>query len=172
VREGDLSGYLDVEYSTRDITAHGMNQTKALECFALARHQRNLAQCGDYTQTHGVLHFLPTEDYQDFVVHINDDTCREEEEERFLVQVCFVMLLVVAWLWAGSQHVRVRVQLSLPGGVPIRGEGYSAIVRIDDNDFDQEKCVYPVAPVSHPLTCIHTTYQTTATCDVHTGKSP
>jgi len=94
------------------------------------------------------LHFLPTEVYQDFTVNITDDTCKEEQEERFIVQ------------------------LSLPGGVPIRGEGYSATVRIDDNDFNEEKCVWPIQPVQHPLTCIHTTYQTTAICDVHTGKSP
>ena len=100
--------------------------------------------CGFPLRRGAQLHFQPTETSLDFTVDVNDDTCKEEQEEMFLVQ------------------------LSLPGGVALRGEGYTAIVRIDDNDQREEKCVHPIVPRPHPLTCVHTTYQTTTTCEEHT----
>lgn len=131
MREGDLSGYLDVAYSTRDITAYGMNQTVAQYCvdtYNLAH--RTLVNagydewypeaCGDYTQASGVLHFLPTESYQTFFVDIMDDWCDEPEPERFMVQ------------------------LATPGEIPLRGEGYTAVVRIDDDDQGLTNCQVPL----------------------------
>jgi len=127
MREGNLGGYLDVAYSTRDVTAYGMNATTTQRCRDInaniyqrtyGRADNPATACGDYTQVSGVLNFLPTESFQTLYVDIQDDWCDEPEPERFIIQ------------------------LATPGEVPLRGEGYTTVVRIDD-DAGRRNCRQP-----------------------------
>jgi hypothetical protein len=83
--------------------------------------------CPGLFGAHGVLlpplqiHFAPDDYSASFTIWIMDDWCFEEEMEYFVVQ------------------------LSVPGGAALMGEGYSAMVRIDDDDFGKgrEHCLPP-----------------------------
>ena len=57
------------------------------------------------------VHFHRNDHSASFTVWVMDDMCFEEEPEMFVVQ------------------------LSIPGGAALLGEGYAATVRIDDDDF-------------------------------------
>lgn len=55
-RYGDLSGSLTVQYSTRDITAIGVNATYHQTCLkSIPFGSRSAAGCGDYEQTRGLV---------------------------------------------------------------------------------------------------------------------
>lgn len=61
------------------------------------------------------VYFAPTEYEVPIFIDLIDDSCYEFEPERFIVQ------------------------LSMPGGVVLSGKGYTATVRIDDDDAGQRK---------------------------------
>jgi len=115
-RYGDLRETLYVAYSTSDITAVGISQAKANYCLDLHYNKRGKARCGDYILTSGILTFDPGVDSRDIVVETINDDCREPYNEF------------------------VRVILSIPGGGALIGEDYSAVLRIDDDDFDGDTC--------------------------------
>ena len=53
-RDGDLSGTLSVAYSTRDVTAFGVNRTYYDDCLKnIPQTLRNIQGCGDYMQHRG-----------------------------------------------------------------------------------------------------------------------
>lgn len=85
-------------------------------CNALALTDRGKKRCGDYVQTAAELTFLAGETTKLFQVPIVDDRCKERYPE-FL-----------------------KMQLSIVGGDSIIGEGYSATLRIDDDDFNSPFC--------------------------------
>ena len=67
------------------------------------------------------IHFNRNDHAAAFTIYIVDDFCFEDEPEYFVVQ------------------------LSVPGGAALLGEGYAATVRIDDDDFGKgrQHCLPP-----------------------------
>ena len=106
-RSGSLATTLHVNYATSDVTAIGISQGESVVC--LAQVPANRGECGDYIMNSGTLTFLPGQTSQNIKVLIIDDYCREHFMEYF------------------------KVSLMVPGGGPILGEAYQAVVRIDDN---------------------------------------
>jgi hypothetical protein len=71
------SDLLQLEYSTSDLTARGVDSIKYAECLKLPPMQRGPAKCGDYEQTKGIMTILAGDDRGTFTVGIVDDLCRE-----------------------------------------------------------------------------------------------
>ncbi len=118
-RTGSTARGFYVHYSTRDINAVGVNDSMATACmYTVPFEARHALGCGNYRQTSGDLYFAPVAQSADFTVDIINDHCYEPEPRRF------------------------AVQLSVPGGVGIHGPGYTATVRIDDDDvlFGRSEC--------------------------------
>ena len=105
-----LNSILTVGYSTSDLSATGVDPDKFAQCQSLPASQRD--GCGDYQQTSGEITFLSGAASATFTVYIMNDFCKE----RYLEYV--------------------QLTLSVPGGGPISGEGMSATLRIDDNDWE------------------------------------
>merc|ERR1711865_63650 len=116
IREGDLSTPLIIGYATSDLSALGIDQMKYDACLAIPQGDRK-SDCGDYRHTSGELEFLASQKASSFFVPVMEDSCYEHGVEVF------------------------RVTLQIPGGGAILGEGYSAVVRIDDDDFLNDPCV-------------------------------
>merc|ERR1712159_750879 len=87
VREGDLSGSVQIHYATRDITAIGVHTTTKAECNVLAYWERGPYGCGDYMQESGWLYFGPHDPNQDITIELVDDGCYESEVEYFAIQL-------------------------------------------------------------------------------------
>lgn len=105
---------ISVGYSSSDLSATGVDNEKASKC----RHSSitNRSGCGDYEQSSGVLNFAQGQLEASFAIKIIDDLCWERHMEY------------------------VQLNLHIPGGAPIQGEQYRAQLRIDDNDWEGDKC--------------------------------
>lgn len=105
---------VNIGYSTSDLSATGVDQTKILKCHELSIENRS--GCGDYEQTAGILHLAEGQSVASFSIKIVDDNCRERHMEY------------------------VQLNLHIPGGGPIQGDQFRAQLRIDDNDWDSTVC--------------------------------
>jgi hypothetical protein len=111
----DLSKPATISYSTSDITAVGVDQARYDDCMSKPITQRT-SICGDYLQASGEVTFNVFDKAKSFFVYLIEDNCYEHYMETLLVT------------------------LSLPGSGPLQGELYRAVVRIDDDDHDQDPC--------------------------------
>jgi hypothetical protein len=102
---------ITIAYATVDITAVGIDHTRAAACASLPALRRHAAGCGHYVRTSGSLTFYPEHDRADIVVPIIDDACHTGSPRLF------------------------GVQLSVPGGLALAGQTYSVTVRIDEDDL-------------------------------------
>jgi hypothetical protein len=109
---------LHMVFGTGDVTARSVSQAKYAACMALPPAARGPASCGDYVHQAGLLTYAPSTRRLDVIIPIVDDGCPEPESESF------------------------TMHLYLPGGVRIRGYGYSVTVRIDDDDLGVAQSVY------------------------------
>jgi hypothetical protein len=109
---------LRINFATRDLTAIGVSRRHAGYCRILEKENRAREFCGDYEQVVGELVFPPGVNRRDIAIPLIDDACYEPDAEMFVVQ------------------------LYLPGGAAIRGEGYSITVIIDDDDIQYNKREY------------------------------
>lgn len=85
----DVNVYNDIlqlEYSTSDLSAKGVDRAKYTECLKLPPMQRGPAHCGDYEHTSGIMTILAGDNIGTFTVGIIDDLCRERFME--FIQVC------------------------------------------------------------------------------------
>lgn len=103
-----------IGYSTSDGTATGMDKTRTDECLNLPITKRH--GCHDYQQLSGYLAFNAADISKKIVIPIIDNTCRSKHSRYFYVK------------------------LHLPGAFPILGDGYTTIVRIDDDDLSLPYC--------------------------------
>ena len=94
----------------------GVTAGQYAKCSALALQDRGKVRCGDYVQTSQELTFLVGETTKLFQITIVDDWCQERHPEY------------------------LKMQLAVVGGDSILGEGYSATLRIDDNDSSRPMC--------------------------------
>ncbi|GMH95725.1 hypothetical protein TrST_g6431 [Triparma strigata] len=101
---------LTVGYATSDLTATGIDGDKFLKCNALPSNRRD--GCGDYQQTSGEVTFLRGAGSATFTVNIMNDFCKERYMEY------------------------VQLTLNVPGGGVLSGDGFMAVIRIDDNDWE------------------------------------
>lgn len=107
---------VSIRVSTTDLTAIGVTAGQYAKCSALALQDRGKVRCGDYVQTSQELTFLVGETTKLFQITIVDDWCQERHPEY------------------------LKMQLAVVGGDSILGEGYSATLRIDDNDSSRPMC--------------------------------
>eukprot|EP00937_MAST-01D_sp_MAST-1D-sp2_P000215 g215.t1 len=114
-RSGDTSQVLVVHYSTSDMTAVGVDKETYDSCSLTPINSRG-NECGDYQLTAGDLVFDAGLSSKSFFVPVMDNGCYEHPMEYF------------------------KVQLSVPGGGAILGEGYGATVRLDDDDYTADPC--------------------------------
>ena len=112
IYQGDI--YID--YATSDLTAKGVDSYKYADCLGLAASERGPMGCGDYQQTSGTLLIPSGQSSAGFQINIINDNCYE----RFMKFV--------------------QITISVPGAAGLQGGGMSARVRIDDDDYLQEKC--------------------------------
>ena len=105
-----MDSILTVGYATSDLTATGIDSGKFAACEALPASQRD--GCGDYQQESGEITFTKGSNSAVFTVKIMNDFCKERYMEY------------------------VQLTLNVPGGGGISGNGYMAVIRIDDNDWD------------------------------------
>ena len=115
IKRSDSSYPLTVFYSTSDLTAKGIDSTKFDECLSLGLKLRT-SGCGDYEQSSGEITFDVGITSTTFYVRIMNDPCFEHYSEY------------------------VQVHLSIPGTYAPFGEGLSARIRIDDDDFTETTC--------------------------------
>jgi len=115
LRGGDTSKPMTVSYTTSDLTAKGVDTARYEACQNQAIEDRRLV-CGDYEQTAGDLYFDAGLSAKSFFVRVMDDACYEHRME-FL-----------------------QVTLRVPGGGALLGQGYNALVRIDDDDYTSDPC--------------------------------
>uniref|UniRef100_A0A7S4JS32 Calx-beta domain-containing protein n=1 Tax=Odontella aurita TaxID=265563 RepID=A0A7S4JS32_9STRA len=113
---------LSVGYSTSDLSARGVDSLKYNECESVSVPSR--MDCGDYEQTTGELTFLPGVETTYFEVRIMNDFCKEPHLEY------------------------VQLNLHLPGGGPLHGERYRALLRVDDDDLHEEHCIDKPPPLN------------------------
>ena len=111
----DVSQPLSVTYSTSDIDAVGVDKQTFDACQLIPITERTNA-CGDYQLTTGELIIDAGLSAKPFFVPIMDNGCYEHKMEYF------------------------KVQLSVLGGNAILGEGFEAVVRIDDDDELADPC--------------------------------
>ena len=114
--ERDLSwsdSRFSLGYSTSDLSAIGVDSTKFEECMSVPSPNRD--GCGDYEQSSGEVTFAAGEQHAYFVIRIMDDRCNEDHLEY------------------------VQLSLHQIGGSPLRGEGYRAQLRIDDDDWPENE---------------------------------
>ena len=111
----DVSQPLSVTYSTSDIDAVGVDKQTFDACQLIPITERTNA-CGDYQLTTGELVIDAGLSAKPFFVPIMDNGCYEHKMEYF------------------------KVQLSVLGGNAILGEGFEAVVRIDDDDELADPC--------------------------------
>jgi len=109
-RHGPATTVAHVMYSTRDVSARGVPQSVVDACSRLPFMQRGAALCGDYQASAGILTFLPSRTRVDIEIPIVDDACHEPERKLFIIN------------------------LSVPGGVKLRGPDYRVSVSIVDDD--------------------------------------
>jgi len=133
-RSGNISQRLHVAYSTIDITANGISQAKAEFCLGLNYKDRGVYRCGDYISQSGTLTFEPNDSTMEFTLYTINDDCNEPYSEY------------------------VRIQLAIPGGGPLIGEQYNALVRIDDNDQGNIINRLFCPEISYPLSRDHPQY--------------
>jgi hypothetical protein len=132
-RRGDLSQALSVGYSTSDLTANGISEAMLAFCTGVFYKERGQHFCGDYVQQSGIITFFPHDSEVEFTLRTVNDNCNENRPEF------------------------VKLQLSLPGGPPLLGAPYVALLRIDDDDgavpYNRLFCPQQSALVSpnHPL---------------------
>jgi len=113
-----FAGDVIIEYATSDITALGVDKYKFSECMGIATNLRGPAKCGDYQQTSGNLLIPAGANSGGFKVPIMNDLCLEKFPKY------------------------IQVTLSIPGGASLQGEAMSTKIRIDDDDFLQNKCFW------------------------------
>mmetsp|Transcript_5343 Transcript_5343/g.9475 ORF Transcript_5343/g.9475 Transcript_5343/m.9475 type:complete len:3258 (-) Transcript_5343:1649-11422(-) len=133
-RFGDLTNTVSVAYQTSDLTANGISEAKSEFCLGLDYTQRGENRCGDYVQQRGVLKFDPEDELKVIEILTINDNCNERYSEY------------------------VRLQLSLPGGPPLLGEPYTAVLRIDDDDSSERVNMLFCPQVSMPLSESHPQY--------------
>lgn len=98
-----------IGYSTSDLSAIGVDTFKYEKCMKLHASERD--GCGDYQQAYGEVTFEEGEEFTYFEIHIMDDLCIERDMEY------------------------IQLHLHQFGGSILRGEGYRAQLRIDDDDM-------------------------------------
>ena len=103
-----IKSALQVSYFTSDLTAKGVSSDILAQC--------SERFCGDYLYSTGDVTFEPGQNQTSFIVHIIDDSCKEDHMKYF------------------------QLQLRIPNGGPIVGEKYRAQVRIDDDDWSSDNC--------------------------------
>lgn len=107
-----------IGYSTSDISAHGVNNDKFTSCLEeIEKSSRSGAGCGNYEQTSGELTFAEGERFAYFIVNIMDDLSFPSSSEK--------------------RRKFVQLNLHVPGGPRIDGEKYRALLRIDDDDWEE-----------------------------------
>ena len=84
--------------------------------------QRGAALCGDYQASAGILTFLPSRTRVDIEIPIIDDACHEPERKLFIIN------------------------LSVPGGVKLRGPDYRVSVSIVDDDESYAHQMHAACP--------------------------
>jgi hypothetical protein len=115
--ERDLShssSQYSIAYSLSDLSAVGVDTIKFDECMNMPTNHQIIG-CGDYEQISGVITFHPNQEHAYFEVRITDDHCIENHMEY------------------------IQMNLHQIGGSPLRGEGYRAQLRIDDDDVSGEE---------------------------------
>jgi hypothetical protein len=127
-RHGDTSSSLHIRYATSDLSARGVSPEKAAACCRLPVEERAAAACGDYVSSTGQLTFPPGRQRRDLVIPLMNDACPELAPEFF------------------------QVHLFLPGGPIPAGEGFSIVIRIDDDDAADGTalCLQPHQPHTPP----------------------
>jgi hypothetical protein len=104
---------LVVEYGLSDVTAVGVSSDIWERCSVYAIFDRRPQFCGDYLLASGRLVYGPDDFERKIRVDVANDFCHEEYSEY------------------------LKVQLFIPGGMPLIGEHYNAVIRyirIDDDD--------------------------------------
>lgn len=113
-RTGSVTEALTIGYSTSDLSAEAVDETKYQACLLLPTKDR--MGCRDYQQTSGEVTFGIGQRTQQIIIAIMDDECYEYDQEY------------------------IQIRIHLPGGVVFLGHDFRAKVRIDDDDFGQETC--------------------------------
>ncbi|GMI03622.1 hypothetical protein TrRE_jg8633 [Triparma retinervis] len=101
---------LTVGYAVSDLTATGVDSVKFAACEANPASQRD--GCGDYELSSGEITFTRGSNSAVFTVKIMNDFCKERYMEY------------------------AQLSLSIPGGGALSGDGFLAVLRIDDNDWE------------------------------------
>jgi len=101
---------LTVGYAVSDLTATGVDSDKFTLCEAKPASQRD--GCGDYELTSGEITFTRGSNSAVFTIRIMNDFCKERYMEY------------------------AQLTLSMPGGGALSGDGFLAVLRIDDNDWE------------------------------------
>jgi hypothetical protein len=109
-RHGPTTTTSHIHFSTYDVTARGVPKAVVDACRKLPYMERGGALCGDYQSSSGILTFLPRRSRVDIEIPLVDDACFENSFKLF------------------------TVQLSVPGGIRIRGSVYKISVTIIDDD--------------------------------------
>lgn len=107
----DHSRPISIGWALSDITAVGVNQNIWDRCHGHTIFHRRPQFCGDYLLQSGEMHFAAGEFERKVRVNVANDFCFERYSEY------------------------VKFQLFIPGGPPLIGEKYTAVVRIDDDDI-------------------------------------
>jgi len=101
---------LTVGYAVSDLTATGVDTDKFDKCLSQAASQRD--GCGDYELTSGEITFTRGSNSAVFTIRVMNDFCKERYMEY------------------------AQITLSIPGGGALSGDGFLAVLRIDDNDWE------------------------------------
>lgn len=111
LRDRDFLGRpLTIEYGLSDITAVGVSSEVWERCSQYAIFDRRPQFCGDYLLSAGRLVYGPADFERKVRIDIANDFCHEDYSEY------------------------IRLQLFIPGGMPLIGENYNTVIRIDDDD--------------------------------------
>jgi len=110
------NGDLAINYATSDLSAQGVDFYKFEECLGLPVSERGISGCGDYELTQGTMTILSNAYSSGFTVRIMNDLCKEDFSKY------------------------IQVTISIPGSGVIIGNDLTALIRIDDDDYNEKLC--------------------------------
>ncbi len=130
-------GELILEFATSDLTAKGIDSNHYQFCMNHTAVERHRLGCGDYEQTVGIIVFPAGVSSSGFTVNVIDDDCYERDMKYIQVSAALLIKSLLVFSFFPSQ-----LSLSVPGGGPLQGEGFDALIRIDDDDYGKDSQLY------------------------------
>lgn len=112
-------GDMYVDYATSDLSAKGVNDEMYLTCMAMSPYHRGLYGCGNYRRVQGTLFIPRGYNFSGFTVPLINDDCLSRFPKY------------------------IQLNLYVTGSAVFAGQATSAVIRIDDDDFDSAGCIDP-----------------------------